>query len=173
MRGQCSTEHLVCSVSIQQQKQWVPRKSMLIKDLTSHLSNKSVVIIPLKLENWSIVMVDNWLSVLTTDEYAFAWNKKNGRMYYQNASLLHYLDEVLSGIFDDDFRLSDSESSEEEGENVYTYSGKRNLAGGEVVALSKAVSSEPTEDHNDPGDFSVMSAVPLACYDSGSEDNGP
>ena len=40
-----------------------------------------------------------------------------------------------------DFRLSDSESSEEEGENVYTYSGKRNLARGEVVALSKAVSS--------------------------------
>ena len=51
--------------------------------------------------------------------------------------------EVLSGVFDDDFGLSDSESSDEEGENVYTYSGKRNLARGEVVALSKAVSSEP------------------------------
>ena len=59
------------------------------------------------------------------------------------------LEEVLSGVFDDDFGLSDSESSEEEGENVYTYSGKHNLAHGEVVALSKAVSSEPTEDHND------------------------
>ena len=82
-------------------------------------------------------------------------------MYYQEASLLCYLDEVLSGIFDDDFGLSDSESSEEEGENVYTYSGKHNLARGEVVALSKAVSSEPTEDHNDPGEFSVMSAVPM------------
>ena len=33
------------------------------------------------------------------------------------------LDEVLSGVFDDDFGLSDSESSEEEGEDVYTYSG--------------------------------------------------
>ena len=33
----------------------------------------------------------------------------------------------------------------EEGEDVYTYSGKHNLARGEVVALSKAVSSEPTE----------------------------
>ena len=55
------------------------------------------------------------------------------------------LGEVLSGVFDDDFGLSDSESSEEEGENVYTYSGKHNLARGEVVALSKAVSSEPTE----------------------------
>ena len=53
------------------------------------------------------------------------------------------LDEVLSGVFDDDFGLSDSESSEEEGEDVYTYSGKHNLARGEVVALSKAVSSEP------------------------------
>ena len=40
-----------------------------------------------------------------------------------------------------------------------------------MVALSKAVSSEPTEDHNDPGEFSAMSAVPSACYDSGSEDD--
>ena len=37
--------------------------------------------------------------------------------------------------------------------------------------LSKAVSSEPTEDHNDPGEFSAMSAVSSACYDSGSEDD--
>ena len=41
----------------------------------------------------------------------------------------------------------------------------------EVVALSKAVNSEPTEDHNYPGEFSAMSAVPSACYDSGSEDD--
>ena len=81
------------------------------------------------------------------------------------------LDEVLSGVFDDDFGLSDSESSDGEGENVYTYSGRNNLARGEVVALSKAVSSEPTEDHNDPGEFSAMSAVPLACYVNGSEDD--
>ena len=67
------------------------------------------------------------------------------------------LDEVLSGVFDDDFGLSDSESSEEEGEDVYT--------------LSKAVSSEHTEDHNDPGEISAMPAVPSACYDSGSEDD--
>ena len=40
-----------------------------------------------------------------------------------------------------------------------------------MVALSKAVCSEPTEDHNDPGEFSAMSAVPSACYDSGSEDD--
>ena len=81
------------------------------------------------------------------------------------------LDEVLSGVFDADFGLSDSESSEEEGEDVYIYSGKHNLARGEVVALSKAVSSESTEDHNDPGEFSATSAVPSACYDSGSEDD--
>ena len=81
------------------------------------------------------------------------------------------LDEVLSGIFDDDFGLSDSGSSEEEGEDVYTYSGKLNLASGEVIALSKAVSNEPTEDHKSPGEYSAMSAVPSACYDSGSEDD--
>ena len=80
------------------------------------------------------------------------------------------LDEVLSGVFDDDFRLSDGESSEEEGEDIYTYTGKHNLARGEVAALSKAI-SEPTEDHNDPGEFSGMSAVPSAFYDSGSEDD--
>ena len=80
------------------------------------------------------------------------------------------LDEVLSGVFDDNFGLSDSESSEE-GENVYTYSGKHNLARGEVIALSKTVSSESNEDHNDPGEFSAMSAIPSACYDSGSEDD--
>ena len=40
-----------------------------------------------------------------------------------------------------------------------------------MAALSKAVSSEPTEDHNDPGEFSAMSAVPSACYDSGSEND--
>ena len=34
------------------------------------------------------------------------------------------LDEELSGVFDDDFGLSDSESSEEEGEDIYTYSGQ-------------------------------------------------
>ena len=87
------------------------------------------------------------------------------------ARILLTLDEVLSGVFDNDFGLSDSESSEEEGQNVYTYSGKHNLVRGEVVALSKAVSSEPTEDHNDPGEFSAMSAVSSACYDSGSEDD--
>ena len=77
---------------------------------------------------------------------------------------------MLSGVFDDDFGLSDSESRMAEGENVYTYTEKHNLALGEVVALSKAVSSEPAEDHNDPGEFSAMSSVPSACYDSGSED---
>ena len=81
------------------------------------------------------------------------------------------LDEVLSGIFDNDCRLSDSESNVEEGQNVYTNSGKQIIVRGEVVVLSKAVSSEPTEDHNDPGEFSAMSAVPSACYDSGSEDD--
>ena len=40
-----------------------------------------------------------------------------------------------------------------------------------MVALSKAVSSESTKDHNDPGEFSAMSAVPSACYDSGNEDD--
>ena len=65
------------------------------------------------------------------------------------------LDEVLSGVLYNDFGLSDSESSEKEGENIYTYSGKHNLARGEVVALSKAVTSEPAEDHNDPG---------VSCY---------
>ena len=40
-----------------------------------------------------------------------------------------------------------------------------------MVALSKAVSSEPTEDHNDPGEVSAMSAVPSAGYDSGSGDD--
>ena len=40
-----------------------------------------------------------------------------------------------------------------------------------VAALSKAVSSECTEDHNDPDEFSTRSAVLSACYDSGSEDN--
>ena len=33
------------------------------------------------------------------------------------------------------------------------------------------LSSEPTEDHNDPGEFSAMSALPSACYDSGSKDD--
>ena len=81
------------------------------------------------------------------------------------------LDEVLSGVFDNDFGNSDSESSKEEGEDVYAYSGKHDLARGEVVVLSKAVSIEPTEDHNDSGEFSAMSAVPSAFYDSGSEDD--
>ena len=81
------------------------------------------------------------------------------------------MDEVLSGVFDDDFRLSDSESSEEEGEDVYTYSGKHNLARGEVVALSKAVSSEPLKIITTLVNFSAMSAVPSSCYDSGSEDD--
>ena len=71
---------------------------------------------------------------------------------------------------DDDFGLSDSESSEEEGEDVYTYSGKHNLARGAVVALSKAVSSEPLKIITTLVNFSAMSAVPSACYDSGSED---
>ena len=75
------------------------------------------------------------------------------------------------GVFDDDFRLSDGGSSEEEGEDVCAYSGKHNTAHGEVAALSKTVSSEPSEDHNDPGKFSTMSAVPSACNESGSEDD--
>ena len=50
------------------------------------------------------------------------------------------LDKVLSGVFDNDFRLSDGENSEEE-EVVYAYSGKHNLAHGGVAAISKAVST--------------------------------
>ena len=46
-----------------------------------------------------------------------------------------------------------------------------NLARWEAAAFSKAVGNEPTQDHNTPGDFSAMSAVPSACYDSGSEDD--
>ena len=34
------------------------------------------------------------------------------------------LDEVLSGVFDDNFGLSDSECSEEEREDIYDYSEK-------------------------------------------------
>ena len=37
------------------------------------------------------------------------------------------LDEVLLGLFDNDFGLSDGESSEEEGEDVNAYSGKHTL----------------------------------------------
>ena len=48
-------------------------------------------------------------------------------------------DDMLSDIFDDDFRLSDCESSEEE-EDVYACSSKSNLAHGEMAVLSKAVS---------------------------------
>ena len=40
-----------------------------------------------------------------------------------------------------------------------------------MIALSKSVSSEPIEDHNDPCEFSAISAVPSACYDSVSEDD--
>ena len=69
---------------------------------------------------------------------------------------------MLSGVFNDDFRLSGGESSEEEGEDVYAYYGKHNLARGEMAALSKAVSSEPTKDHNNPSEFSAMSTVPSA-----------
>ena len=71
------------------------------------------------------------------------------------------LDEVLFGALDDDFGLSE----------VTAYTGKRNLARREVAAVNKAVSSEPTEDHNDPGEFSAVSAVPSVCYDSGSKDD--
>ena len=62
------------------------------------------------------------------------------------------LDEVLLGVIDDDF-------------------GKHNLARWEIVAPNNAVSSEPTEDHNVPGECSATSPVSLACYDSGSEDD--
>ena len=84
------------------------------------------------------------------------------------------LDEVLSGVFGDDFGLSDSESSEEEGEDGYTYSGKLNLACGEVVALSKAVSTvfaviimppqlkrHPAHEHN----FSSLNLAPHIFLD--------
>ena len=49
------------------------------------------------------------------------------------------LDEVLSGVFDDDFRLFDSESSKEEGEYVYAYSGKGNIYHVEVVVCIEII----------------------------------
>ena len=40
-------------------------------------------------------------------------------------------------------------------------------------AIDRCISSESSEDHNDPGEFSAMSAIPSACYDSDSEDDDP
>ena len=46
---------------------------------------------------------------------------------------------MLSGVFDDDFGIFDSESSEEEGEYVYAYSGKDNIDHVEVVVCIEII----------------------------------
>ena len=48
-------------------------------------------------------------------------------------------DEVVELLFDDDFGVSEGDSSDEDGEGVFAYAGQQHFDSAEVAALSKGV----------------------------------
>lgn len=64
------------------------------------------------------------------------------------------LDQVLSGVFDDD-RAFWRWTSEEEGEGIYAYSGKPTVEPGDIVALGKAVTTEAAAGEGVPAASTV------------------
>lgn len=80
------------------------------------------------------------------------------------------LEDVLSGIFDDDFGLSEGQSSDEEGEGIYAYAGKPRVDPGEVAALSRAVTCEPTTIDSCTSGHSAASAGLVSPSLDGEDD---
>ena len=52
-------------------------------------------------------------------------------------------DEVIKRLFDDDFGLSENESSDEEGEGIFAYAGQQHLDAVELATLSSGVEVQP------------------------------
>ena len=53
------------------------------------------------------------------------------------------VDEVLQRLFDDDFGLSEDDSSDEDGEGIFAYAGQQHFDAAEVAALSSGVTFNP------------------------------
>ena len=55
------------------------------------------------------------------------------------------VDEVVERLFDDDFRFSEGDSSDKEGEGIFAYAGQPHIDAAEVAALSRGVVSIPID----------------------------
>ena len=53
-------------------------------------------------------------------------------------------DEVIQRLFEDDFGLSENESSDEEGDGVFAYAGQQHLNTIELATLSSGVEVQPS-----------------------------
>ncbi len=53
-------------------------------------------------------------------------------------------DEVIQRLFDDDFGLSENETSDEEGEGIFTCAGQQHLDTVELATLSSGVEVQPS-----------------------------
>ena len=53
-------------------------------------------------------------------------------------------DEVIQRLFEDDFGLSENESSDEEGEGVFAYAGQQHLDTVELATLSSSMEVQPS-----------------------------
>ena len=53
------------------------------------------------------------------------------------------VDEVLQRLFDDDFGLSEDDSSDEDGEGIFAYAGEQHFDAAEAAALSSGVAFNP------------------------------
>ena len=51
---------------------------------------------------------------------------------------------VIQRLFEDDFGLSENESSNEEGERIFAYAGQRHLDTVELATLSSSVEVQPS-----------------------------
>lgn len=60
-------------------------------------------------------------------------------------------DEVIQRLFEDDFGLSENESSDEEGEGIFAYAGQQHLDTVELAALSSGVEVQSGANLDDSG----------------------
>ena len=86
------------------------------------------------------------------------------------------IDEALEAILDDDFGLSDGDSSDEEGEDIYCYVGEPVLRRADVDILGGSIADSLLVDREDDSEVSeengrTISSDPLATEHEHSGDN--
>ncbi len=52
-------------------------------------------------------------------------------------------DEVLQRLFEDDFSLSEGDSSDDDGEGIFGYAGQQHFDNAELESLSSRVAAKP------------------------------
>lgn len=76
------------------------------------------------------------------------------------------MQQTISAVFDDNFGLSDGDSSEEEGEEIYPYLGEPEILRNSVKEMTNAIENAMIDDHDsDASSESSLESVELELPD--------